>query len=472
MIAAVIKTDLREVWRDGRLPLLLVVSLLLAAVATLTGAQRVSVYERERSLSTQEESRTWNSQGRANPHFIAHFGHYAFKPLTKLASFDPGLSPYLGSMVWMEAHWQDPAVDRTAEDAPEAHRFADLTPAWLLQVIAPLSIMLLGFPLLARERETGLWRSIASVGVSSSRLLIAKTLSLGLLSLIGVSPLIAASFAGPVLSGASMPPDGGLRVAGLVASYGAYLLAFMAVTLAVSAWSSTANMALAVLIGIWTLSVLIVPRLAANIADLVRPLPNAEAFRAEMERDVEQGHGAGAVNARRAAFQASLLKKYGVRNLRDLPLDYAGLELQWAEDFNARILDRHYGNLYATYHRQREPMRWASVISPVLAVREASAFLSGVDEQHHRQFANAAESYRRREIRILTADMINHAAGRGFDYLAGSSLWASVPPFRYAPPTMAQTPGANFVAPAAVIALWLAAGLSLSVVGMRRWSQA
>ena len=69
----------------------------------------------------------------------------AYKPLPALAVFDPGAAPYLGQVIWLEAHRQDPAMFRPAEDSPELRRLADLSVAGVLTHLLPLLIFVMGY---------------------------------------------------------------------------------------------------------------------------------------------------------------------------------------------------------------------------------------------------------------------------------------------------------------------------------------
>ena len=44
-----------------------------------------------------------------------------FKPHLPLSFIDPGLDPYTGSVIWVEAHYQNPARFRPSEEAPRSN---------------------------------------------------------------------------------------------------------------------------------------------------------------------------------------------------------------------------------------------------------------------------------------------------------------------------------------------------------------
>ena len=149
MTSALIPIVARQQWRllvrDRRLAVLGLALVLVLCTAALTGAAVHSVREAERSAAQMEEFRIWAMQGPANPHGAAHFGRYVFKPLSPLAVVDPGLLPQLGTSLKLEAHANNPARNRALDGGTTLDRFGGLSPATMLQILAPLLIILSGF---------------------------------------------------------------------------------------------------------------------------------------------------------------------------------------------------------------------------------------------------------------------------------------------------------------------------------------
>ena len=151
------------------------------------------------------EEATWLDQGDKNPHSAAHFGRYAFKPSPALAYVDRGLDAYLGTTVWLEAHWQNPFELRPAEDRTALQRFGDLTAALVLQLLIPLFIVLLAFPTFAGERESGTLRLLLSAGAEPRQLALGKAMGLaGALFVV----LVPAALLGGLLLVVGFPSSG------------------------------------------------------------------------------------------------------------------------------------------------------------------------------------------------------------------------------------------------------------------------
>ena len=149
------QADWRERRRDWRVWLVVVVGLALAACAALLSSMELRATLEGRAAAQQAEQQRWSQQGKKYPHAAAHYGVYVFKPLSALAALDPGVEHYVGASIWLEAHKQNEPVYRPANDEPGVTRQFRLNPAFVLQVLAPMAMIFLGFGMFAAERERG-----------------------------------------------------------------------------------------------------------------------------------------------------------------------------------------------------------------------------------------------------------------------------------------------------------------------------
>ncbi len=438
-LRAVMAQTRRSLWRDGRLPVALALITLLGALSLLLGGQRQADAERDRVAAEATDRATFAGQGARNPHSAAHFSRFAFRPTGATALLDPGIGAYAGTAIWMEAHYQDPANLRTAEDRIDLGRFADLSLAWLAQVLMPLLVIALGFDALAGERERGTLALVRGTGARVHTLVGGKALALAqvfggaLLLLLGVQLALAIAFfdtrTGELL----------LRGAAWGAANAIYLGAWIAAVLAASLFFVHARMALVTTLAAWALVVMVMPRLATTLADVVAPTPTPATFAADIRRDLDEGiDGHDPADARRAAFEQAVLKQYGAARVEDLPVSFAGLSLQAGEEYGNRVFDRHFTRLTGRYRAQEHWRRVASLLSPLPALQHLSMAAAGTDIAHHVDFINQAERKRREIVLVLNQDMIDRGAGQDFDYLADPVLWQQTPEFHYTLPGFAH----------------------------------
>ena len=427
---------LRSLVRDGRLLIALSLLVVLAAVAGLLDSERHEAWTRSHEAADRLDRATFVGQGPRNPHSVAHFARYAFKPLLTTSVLDPGVIDYAGSAVWMEAHSQDPANVRRAEDRLDLGRFTELSLAWLLQVIAPLLVIALGFDAVAGDRARGTLALLLSGGARPSLLVWARTAALGIpflaaLAVLGVSMGVY-TLAGPSFG------DEGLRMGLWLLWHVIYLSAWVMLTLAASIRLAGPRTALTVLLTAWSLTVLVAPRLSALGASQLAEAPSWLELSRSIQDDLKEGS-----KERAAAFKEEVLAKYKVERVEDLPVSFAGLSLQQSEEHGNRVFDRHFKRLGQTYLSE---ITWRRVLggwSPLPALQHLSMSAAGTDIVHHLDFAAQAETTRRNLVRFLNEDMIENATGQNgkgkdFEYLADKQVWEQTPEFRYALPSLSR----------------------------------
>ena len=466
MIRHIVRKEFTDVLRDGRFRWcsVLVGSLLLISLGH--GLVQARKAQREHAAAQATAREHWETQGEKNPHSAAHYGIYAFKPRLALSFVDEGVDPYTGTSVWLEAHRQNDFLLRPAQDVTAAQRIGALTAAQVLQHLVPLLIILLTFGALAGERERGTLRQLLATGIGRRELAVGKALgvsaALGLLlvpaALAGAAALVVAS-PGPAAS----PLARGAVLAGV---YLAYFTAFLALSLAVSAWARSARTALVVLLAVWVVNGLLAPRVAVDLSKWLHPTPSALEFARTVQSEMATGVGDISPPDREASTQR-LLAEYGVERVDDLPINAVGAYLQESEEFGNRIFDRNYGALWDTFERQGVVHETLAVAAPLLAVRTLSMGLAGTDVEQHRHFATAAETYRRDLMRQMNGDMTENSLTGDFTYAAGAELWESVPPLQYAAPTLGWVLG-NRILSLLVLGGWLVGAVLVAVARVRR----
>lgn len=467
MIITIAKKEFTEIIRDGRFRWIAGVLLLMLLVAAFVGWNQSQEIEADREAAANMDKHTWEAQGNKNPHSAAHFGHYALKPSTALSYVDRGLNPYLGVAIWLEAHYQNLSSHRPIEDKTALQRFGELTVAWTLQYLVPLLIILLAFSSFAGERERGTLRQLVSLGVPSRKLALGK--ALGVIAALALVLIPATILAAVLLAGLRTGESFGeaaLRFITLSGSYLLYFAAILGLSLAVSAKVKSARVAVLTLIGFWMISSLLAPRLASDLSERLYPSPVVSEFWSAINKDIEEGiDGHNPSDQRGKQLKAKVLAQYNVKELKDLPVNFAGIALQEGEEYGNIVFDRHYSRLWALYEKQAVVQQLASVISPLLAVRNVSMGLAGTDLYQHRHFAEQAEAHRRTIVKLLNGDMTLNAGTADYGYLADPSLWSKVPQFEYAPPSFGRVLGqqlGNFL----ILGLWCAAMAFVAVAAV------
>ncbi|MFZ5502331.1 MAG: ABC transporter permease [Pseudomonadota bacterium] len=279
MIGLIAMRELKEFQRDGRLYWTGGIVLVLMLTALLVGWQQQSSANAERSAAQELDYDDWIQQKERHPHDAAHQGMHVFKPEAPLSMVDAGITPYVGSTQWLRAHRQTDVKFVPSQDATGLQRFGNLSVAWVLQVLGPLLVIVLGFNSFAGEREQGTLRQLMSQGVSPYRLLLGKAaaLSSALALLFVPVGIVTASIALKSIE-SELRLDTLLRLLVLFAGYAAYLGIFVFLSLAVSGWASTTRLALIILLALWIVGIALAPRAISDMAARWHPTPSRVEF--------------------------------------------------------------------------------------------------------------------------------------------------------------------------------------------------
>lgn len=467
MTLALLRKEVLALRRDARLLLLLAVFGLLFAAVLVQSRAALSEAAQRKAAAEAQARHQWDHQGDRHPHRGAHFGLYVFAPASPLASFDPGVTRWLGQALWLEPHRRNTMRFSEAESDVVSLRLGELSAASLFADMLPLLVFALGFNAITQERESGTLRMSFGAGIRARDLVTSK-----LLAQVGVPVLacVAAITALFVLTEDARASGLLLRCLGLLAILLAYAAILTALGLAVSALAGSSQQALGALLLLWIVFTLVVPRGAAALAESAVPLPSAGQFWSAIKHDYENGLGRdGTLAERGTRYDAQLLRRYGVTRLEDVPAGAYALRRLERDAYADRVHALHFGRLWASYQEQEAIVRTAGLLSPTVALRLATMKFAGTDLTHRRHFEEAAEHYRQYvNAAIDRWDAANSRGLRSFeDKYADNTVWQSVRGFDYRPPGAAFA----FAAAAKELALlagWLLASLLLLAACTRR----
>ncbi len=374
-------------WSRSKLAAAVAVVMLALALASAVATWRDITKERNARVELQGAAESiFANQPDRHPHRMVHYGHYVFRTPPPLALIDPGVDQFTGTTVFLEGHRQNSATFSPAYSGPHGGTFANLSPATVYQVLIPLMIIVAGFASVAREQEARTKLLLLTVPVSWRQIWLGKTLALASFAAVALLPLLLALLMAQGDSGAELAMLGG---------YGVYLMTWVCLVVSVSDRSRTSSWSLMILLGIWLVVCVAVPRLASTTASAVAPLPSkieTDLAMAEAMRSLGDSH-----NAADPAFErllANLLIKHGVERVEDLPVNIRGVVAEASEAEQTEVMDR-FASEYAQQElEQSRVLRGSSVLSPMLAIQAFSTAMAGTDLAHRHKFLRQAEQSR------------------------------------------------------------------------------
>jgi ABC-2 type transport system permease protein len=414
--------------------------LVLTAVAAGNSAYEMASEASVAQAYQREAEEAFRNQPARHPHRVVHYGHYVFRTPTPLAAVDPGVDAFTGRSIFLEGHRRNTATFAEARETSVLTRLGAVSPAFMLQVIAPLLLILVGFNSVVRERERGTWMQLLALGVRPGQLILGKALAIAGVAALVLTPLLVA-----VLWLGSRHPGEMLPGLVMLGGHALYLLCWVLIIVAVSAAIQHSRSALIGLMVVWAGTTVLMPRIAADVAATVAPSWTQTEMDILVQRDMRiVGDSHNINDPGFQSFQERVLAQYGVDRIEDLPVNYRGLVSYQGEAEGSAVKNRYAAELHAVQRRQAEVIGWFSLLSPYVAVRNLSMRTAGTDLVNHQRFLDAAEAHRYgliQELNLLHVHELRFEddAARSADFAAESrtrispEFWQRLNSFAFAP---------------------------------------
>ncbi|MEM9293478.1 MAG: DUF3526 domain-containing protein [Acidobacteriota bacterium] len=415
--------------RSPRLLVLLTI-VALTLIATTWWSASTDAQQSAAQIAAAEQAREdWVGRGAANPHGMAHYGDFVFRPNGPLARLDGGVQATLGQVLRIEGHRHGMPLATTTSTAGPLARFGRFDPAFLLQDIVPLILILIGVGLVA-DGQRGRQGWMLAHGASGRTLVLGRAVFLASIAAALVAiVLLTTILASPEpLAGADVA-----RFAGLVATYSIFLLIVVALTVVATSLARSSTAATFVLLGVWLVGTTVLPRATATVASTVAPLPSRDAFETAMrEARSAEIDGHNPEDQRLAEMEAELMEEYGVTTREELPVNFDGIAMQVDEEVGNVVWDEHFGHLEEQLHQQGNVARAAALLNPFQSIRAVSMTFAGTDLAHDLAFQDAAEEYRRDLVKALNDEHAYGGSTTGdWSFEADAAFFAGIAPFEY-----------------------------------------
>ena len=414
MIFKIISNEWLQWRRDSRLKWLAIFLLTISAVALWHQLSFQSHLLKDR-LKAQESSRQeWLAQELKHPHMAAHFGNYAYKKPSALHCFDPGLTIYTGTSVYLEPHRQNDFLFSKSQESDTGVRFGWLSPAMICQLILPLLIILLTFNCINGEHEKGTLPLLLSQGISFRKLLIAKSLSVFLIFEAFITLYFFLTTIGSAILLGTVPDIGALLYIWFV--YSLYYFIWSVSGVLISSRIKKPGSAIAILLVLWMFTNIITPRVSANMAENIHPLITNYQFKKQITESIEKGiDGHDPKSDRATKIEKELLTKYKVDSVKQLPFNFEGFIMQQGEDYSSKVYDVHFAGIFNTLKAQKKVQSFFSIVSPYVSLRNISMAASNASLETEIDFQLQAENYRRSFVQNMNNDMKDNSAYGSFE---------------------------------------------------------
>lgn len=390
---SIIKQITRDEWRfwhRTRLAATIIfIGTLLTIISAVVNTMQMEHRAHERSHLQESSEAQFLDQPDRHPHRMVHYGHYVFRTPSPLSIIEPGVDAFTGTSIFLEGHRQNSAMFADQRQASGMTRFSSLTPSFLLQVLVPLFIILIGYATITREKEAGTLNIMITQGVNLWHLLLGKYLALVSSGVLMLLPLVLAAI------WATLNGESAVITSSFSLGYLFYIAIWSGIVLVVSALSRKGSASLATLVGLWILLCILLPRIGSSTAATLTPSQGKlEADFAVLEELRKLGDGHNAADPAFEKLKKNLLTQYQVEKVEDLPINFRGTVAQYSEKKLTDVL-----NVFAE-KRMQEELEQAQIarqfgwLSPTTAIRSFSMIIAGTSLETHHRFLREAEKLR------------------------------------------------------------------------------
>ena len=388
----------------------------------------------EQELAHEHIRSQWDEMEASNPHSAAHYGTYAFKPVSVLNSIDEGINSVTGNVLRLEGHRQNDIVFSEASQSLMISKFGKLKPSLIFQFIIPLLLIFFSFNTYMSERNSGRLKLMLVQGASLRKVVFSKVLSIWF---IGLFLLLITLFFQLLFNFNNLNSDIITRLSILFLSYSFYYLILINITVLLSVIFKSSTAALSLTVLTWVFWTIFFPTIMGNTTEKLSPLPTRIEFKEAMSEDRSKGiDGHNPRGERRDALEKATLEKYNVDKLEDLPINFSGIVMQEDEEYGNMVWDKHFGDLYTQLEKQKSNYQLSGLINPFASLQNLSMGSSGSDMFHHLDFLTKAETYRRIFIKTLNDEYAFGGSKTGErGWKATNEFFRSVKDFKYELPT-------------------------------------
>ncbi|MEM5533130.1 ABC transporter permease [Pseudoalteromonas arctica] len=386
----IVAKDEWRYWLRSKLAMtVLAIGLVLTLASVIVTAITMMELSHTRHELQTTSDKSFVDQPDRHPHRMVHYGHYAFRTPAPLSTLDPGIDAYTGNSIFLEGHRQNSAMFADSRQGTALTKLGSLTPAFIVQTLAPLLLILIGYSGISRERELQTLSYLLSQGTSGVTLIAGK--GLALLSVVGLilTPLtVSALFT--VAAGESL-----LAVVSFVVGYALYLTVWVLLILLASSVFSKNSGSFTALAFVWILLCIVMPRVASTSASTAVPsagkIETDFAVKAQL-RKLGDGHNAN--DPAFMQFKQSLLNKYNVKSIDELPINFRGLVASESEAKLTNVLNKFAEQRMQAELKQTKVSRYFGWVSPMVAIRSLSMIVVGTSIETHHRFLRETEQLR------------------------------------------------------------------------------
>ena len=378
----------------------------------------------------EKNKELWLNQPDRHPHRVAHYGYVSIRTLSPLNFIDPGVEPYAGNYLFLEAHKQNSSSIQSSSISPLTLRLGFPSVANLFLFIWPLLIIFIGYSSFSHDWESGRMIWAASMGCRLKDLFYSKLLVLLFYTCL---LLKVTFFVSTVLLWVNESLDFRLLIDLLliILAFCFYSLIWISIVLLTSYYSRNSLQSLSRLLICWTILIVVLPKLSVELTKWKYPTPKRAVFDSIVDKDVHSvGDAHNPDGPYFSTFKKRVLEKYNVTKVENLPVNWNGIVMAEGERITSKIFQKHYQSLSNSFNSQDSFYNKFGYVTPYISFRNLILELTATDRLTSELFEVQAENFRYsliQKLNSLHSHEINHKNDRS--QKLSSTFWQEMTMF-------------------------------------------
>ena len=280
MLGTIIKSQILENLYGVKFIVTFIVCTILVIAGTISGIGRYENQVKDQAdiITTNEGAlKDAGSWWRA-----ARTGQKVVKPATKMVLFSSGLEDSVGRTATVREGDFPQMEDSIYSTAPIFAVFGELDLTFIIKIVISLFAILFTYDLISGEKERGTLKLCLSNSVPRNTYILGKSIGSFLSMLIPlIIPITIALLLILTIGNINFGGDEWTRLGLIILGYVFYMLAFFSIGLFVSSTTKNSAISFLILLFIWVLTVLIIPKGAMLVANQMHPIRSINEVRAE-----------------------------------------------------------------------------------------------------------------------------------------------------------------------------------------------
>jgi ABC-type transport system involved in multi-copper enzyme maturation permease subunit len=282
MLATIIKREILETILSPKFVFTFAVCAVLILLSTFAGVldYRTELAEYNAAVALNKT----NLESQPNYMTLAGIGTKITRPPQVLGVLSSGIQGAVGRRATVNIAYDPSLVDSKYNSNPVLAIFGELDLTLIVKIVLSLFAILFTYDSISGERERGVLKLNLSYNVPRDKLILGKSIGLFTIFLITVTiPLLLHIIILQISPNLSLGAEDWIRIGTIFVSFLLYISIFFSLGVLISTITNRSAASLFVLLCIWVVIIIIIPKVSVLLARQINPIPSVHQVTAEKD---------------------------------------------------------------------------------------------------------------------------------------------------------------------------------------------